>query len=72
MALFQEGQRVKVNREATDPPAPRALFDRTGYILKVIDFFDGIKKEGDPQEYMVWFDGDSQPKSARESWLVAI
>lgn len=72
MALYVEGQRVKVNREAKDPPAPRLLFDRTGYVLNVIDFFDGIKKEGDPQEYMVWFDGDSQPKSARESWLVAI
>lgn len=72
MALFEEGQRVKINREAKDPPAPGMLLDRTGYILKVIDFFEGVKKEGDPQEYMVWLDGDSQPKSAPESWLVAI
>ena len=72
MALFEEGQRVKIDREATDPPAPGTLFGRTGYIFRVIDFFDATKKEGDPQEYMVWFDGDSQPKSAKENWLTAV
>lgn len=72
MPLFEEGQRVKINREAKDPPAPGTLLDRTGYIFKVINMFDAIKKEGDPQEYMIWLDGDSQPKSAPESWLVAI
>ncbi len=72
MPLFEQGQRVKINREAKDPPAPGVLLDRTGYVFKVIDFFEGVKKPGDPQEYMVWLDGDSQPKSAPESWLIAI
>ena len=72
MPLFEQGQRVKINREAKDPPAPGVLLDRTGYVFKVIDFFEGVKKPDDPQEYMVWLDGDSQPKSAPESWLIAI
>ena len=72
MPLFEEGQRVRINREAKDPPAPGLLLDRAGYVFKVIDFFEGVKKPGDPQEYMVWLDGDSQPKSAPEGWLVAI
>ena len=72
MALFSEGQRVKIDRGAKDPPSPTVLFDRTGYIFKVIDLFDGTRKEGAPTEYMVWLDGDSQPKHAPESWLIAI
>ena len=72
MAVFSEGQRVKVNREAKDPPPPTALFDRAGYIFQAVTMFDAMRKAGAPQQYMVWFDGDSQPKSCWESQLIAI
>jgi len=72
MAHFIEEQRVKVNREAVDPPPPSMLFDRTGYIFQVVTMFDPTRGEDHPQQYMVWFDGDSQPKSCWENQLLAI
>ena len=72
MGKFSENQRVKVNREAVDPAPPTTLFDRTGYIFQVVTMFDPTREEGAPRQYMVWFDGDSQPKSCWESQLLAI
>ena len=71
MAIFSENQRVKVNREAAGPDLASILFDRTGYIFQVVTMFDTTRGEGYPQQYMVWFDGDSQPKSCWENQLLA-
>jgi hypothetical protein len=71
MAKFSENQRVKVNREAADPAPPTTLFDRVGYIFQIVTMFDTTRPAGTPQQYMVWFDGDTQPKSCWESQLVA-
>ena len=71
MTIFSENQRVKVNREAADPVPASILFDRTGYIFQVVTMFDNTRGEGQPQQYMVWFDSDSQPKSCWENQLLA-
>jgi hypothetical protein len=71
MAKFSENQRVKVNREAADPAPPTTLFDRVGYIFQIVTMFDTTRPAGTPLQYMVWFDGDTQPKSCWESQLVA-
>jgi hypothetical protein len=72
MAKFSEEQRVKVNRDATDPSPSSILFDREGAIFQVVTMFDPTRGPDYPKQYMVWFDGDSQPKSCWENQLLAI
>lgn len=71
MAKFSEEQRVKINRDATDPIPSSTLFDRAGYIFQVVTMFDPTRGPDHLQQYMVWFDGDSQPKSCWENQLLA-
>jgi hypothetical protein len=71
LAKFTEDQRIKVNRDATNPTPSTILFDREGVIFQVVTMFDPTRGTDNLQQYMVWFDGDSQPKSCWENQLLA-
>jgi len=72
MAKFSEEQRVKVNRDAHESAPASRLFDREGSVFQVVTMFDAVRGTDHPSQYMVWFDGDSQPKSCWENQLLAI
>ena len=70
MALFYEGQRVKVAQHAT---APFVMWDRAGKITLILPIEQqSINGDSDEQQYGVTFDHTGTERTVRESWLALI
>jgi len=76
MAEYSEGQRVKVNRNASKPTPPTDLWDKGGTVTIVIPLdsvvseSSGFRPSPMEQEYVVLFD-DGSSDQLLESQLIA-